>query len=94
MSDARGEMTIRREEKRLERNKAKAKAAEVNMTETIAAILKDPRNKKTLARDAMDSTNDQGRRAKIFDKAGAGAYDDDHEIITGSRSSLKRPRRS
>ena len=83
MSDARGESLIRREEAKLERAKAKAKAYEKNMQETIAALLKKENVKKALAKDAMAATRDPSRRDAIFDKAGEGMYNEDREVITG-----------
>lgn len=81
--DARGEMLIRREEAKLERAKAKLEAYEKNMTETIASLLKQERNKKAIARDAMEATRNPGRRDTMLDKANGGIYDDDGEVITG-----------
>lgn len=83
MSDSRGESLIRREEAKLERAKAKAEAYENNMRETIASLLKQENVKRALAKDAMAATRDPGRRDAIYDKAGAGTYDDDLEVITG-----------
>jgi hypothetical protein len=79
--EARGEMTIRREERKLERAKAKAEAYEKNMTDTIAAFLKDERNKKSIAQDAIHATKDSSRREEMT-KYTEG-YRNDDEIITG-----------
>jgi hypothetical protein len=76
-------MVIQREERKLERDKAKLKAYEQNMTETIAAFLKDARNKKNIAQDAMAATKDPSRRSEM-EKYANGSYDDDREMkITG-----------
>lgn len=82
--DSRGEMLIRREEKKFESAKARAKSYEKNMTETISAFLKDGRIKKSIARDAMEATRDTSRRDAIFEKAGQGLFNQDREIITGN----------
>lgn len=79
--DSRGEMVIRREERRLERDKAKLKSYEQNMTDTIAAFLKDERNKKNIAQDAMHATKDSSRRDEM-NKYVEGFRRDD-EKITG-----------
>jgi hypothetical protein len=81
--DTRGEMLIRREEAKLERAKAKLEAYEKTMTDTIASLLKQERNKKALARDAMEATRNPGRRDEMLDKADGGIYNDDGEIVTG-----------
>jgi hypothetical protein len=81
--EARAQITIQREERKLERKKAKAEASEENMKKTLAAMFKNEAQKKALARDAMAATKDNSRRDEIFDKAGAGAYDNDREVITG-----------
>ena len=81
--DSQNEMVIRREEAKLERAKARAKALEANMEETIADLLKKANVKKVLARDAMRATKDPSRREEIFDKAGGGLYKNDREVITG-----------
>lgn len=87
--DSRGEMVIRREERKLEQAKAKLEAYEKNMTDTIAAFLKDARNKKNLAQDAMSATKDPGRAAamKAASGGGSGFFDNKEgqevDIITG-----------
>ncbi len=77
-NDARGEMVIRREERKLERAKAKLKSYEQNMKDTIAAFLKDERNKKNIAQDAMSATKDSSRRDEMR-KYADGTYDADRE---------------
>ena len=81
--DAQGEMLIRREERKLERDRARAAALEENMKSTIAAFLKDASVRKSLAADAMAATKDPSRRDTIFEKAASGVYKDDLEVITG-----------
>lgn len=91
MSDERqGEMVIRREERKLDQAKAKLEAYEKNMTDTLAAFLKDARNKKNLAQDAMSATKDPSRRdaMKAAERSGGSGYFDNKEgeeldIITG-----------
>ena len=82
-SSMQGEMLIRREEAKLERLKARAKALEENMEETIAGLMKKDHVKRALYRDAMAASEDPGRRNRLFDKAGNGIYTDDGEVITG-----------
>jgi hypothetical protein len=79
--DTRGQMVIQREERRLERAKAKAEAYEKNMTDTIAAFLKDERNKKNIAQDAMHATKDSGRQDEM--KRYSDGFRNDDEVITG-----------
>ena len=79
--DSRGEMVIRREERKLERDKAKLKSYEQNMTDTIAAFLKDERNKKNIAQDAMHATKDPSRREEM--KTYTDGFKNDGEVITG-----------
>ena len=82
--DTRGRMLLEREERKLERAKAKLAATERHMTETIAALLRKENVKRALAKDAMEATRDRNRRDKMFDIAGSGAYNDDQDgIITG-----------
>ena len=81
--DSRGEMTIRREERRREQAIAKMESYKKNMTETIAAALKDPTSRKNIARDAMRANKDNGGIDRLIKKSGEGAYDNDGEIITG-----------
>ena len=81
--DRQGEMLIQRESRKLDRDRAKAESLEQNMQKTIASLLKDVSVKKTLAADAMAATKDTRRRDALFDKAQAGAYHDDLEVITG-----------
>lgn len=83
--DPRHEATIRREEARLERAKAKAEAYEKNMTKTLAELLKRDNVKRNLAKDAMAATRDDtGRMQDIYKRAGSGTYDNDREVITGN----------
>ena len=81
--DTRGRMLIEREERKLERARAKLDAYQKNMEETIANLLKKENVKKALARDAMAATRDPGRRDRIFEQAGEGLFTDDDEVVTG-----------
>ncbi len=87
--EARGNMIIQREERKLEKAKAKLEAYEKNMTDTIAAFLKDARNKKSIAQDAMSATKDPSRVAAMQAASGGGSGFFDNEegkeqdIITG-----------
>lgn len=81
--DVKGEMLIAREERKLERAKAKLEALAENMTKTIAAQLKQEAVKKALAKEAMDATKHPERRERILDIAGSGIYDSDREVVTG-----------
>jgi len=81
--NARHEAVVNRETQKHERQKAKAEAAEQNMTRTLAGLLKQENVKKALARDAMAATRDESRFQDIHKRAGAGTYDNDREVITG-----------
>jgi hypothetical protein len=81
--NARHEAVVKREEAKHERKKAKAEAAEQNMTRTLAGLLKQETVKKALAQDAMAATKDESRLKDIHKRAGAGTYDNDREVITG-----------
>lgn len=87
--DVKGEMLIRREERKLERAREKAEAYEKNMEKTIADLLKQESVKKALAKDAMEATRDQTRRTELFEKAGSGMFKKDDEIITGEFESTR-----
>ena len=88
--DRQHEMVIQREERKLERARAKADAYEETMTKTIAAYLKDANNRRNVAKDAMLATKDPSRREALFDKAGHGGFFDnkpdgigEDDVITG-----------
>lgn len=72
-----------REERKYEQALAKAEAYEEMMRKTIAAALKDPENKKSLARDGIRANQAQGGVNRLMKKSVVGAYDKDEEIITG-----------
>jgi hypothetical protein len=82
-TDPRDSMTMRREERKWETDKARAEAFQKTMEKTIAAALKDPASRKNIARDAMRANQDHGGIDRLIKKSGEGAYDDDGEIITG-----------
>ncbi len=90
MEDRQHEMVINREERKFEKAKAKAEAYEETMKKTIAAILRDERTSKNVARDAMKATKDPNRREIMSGKAGSGGYFDnkvdgigEEDVITG-----------
>ena len=67
--DARGQATLDREERKFERQKAKASSLEANMREQIAAFMADENTKKSIAKDAMAATKDPNRKATRVDSA-------------------------
>jgi hypothetical protein len=81
--DSRGRMMIERESAKLERSRARAQALEENMSKTISAHMKQVHVKKAIAQEAMDATENPGRRDEIFAKAGNGTYDNDRDVVTG-----------
>tara|TARA_R110000751_G_scaffold93078_1_gene181853 strand:- start:529 stop:825 length:297 start_codon:yes stop_codon:yes gene_type:complete len=83
--DARGQATLDREERKFERQKAKASSLEANMREQIAAFMADENTKKSIAKDAMAATKDPNRKATMDNTAQGrfGSGDDFDEIITG-----------
>jgi len=72
---------IAREEAKFERLKAKAEAAEENMKESIAALLKQTQVKKIIAADALETMQDEDRINKL--KRGNLWAGKDHEVPTG-----------
>mgnify|MGYP003625893426 CR=1 FL=1 len=84
--DQRGEATLRREERKHERSKAKASSLEANMREQIAAFMSDEGTKKAIAKDAMAATKDPSRKS-TNNNTSQGRFgnsgDDFDEIITG-----------
>lgn len=86
--DALGEMTLRREEARLERKKAKAEAYKENAAKTLSSLLKQDMVKKSIARDFMEATRNPERHNRrgnnnIFERAVQGSYKEDEELVTG-----------
>ena len=71
---------VDREERALDRQRARAKAAESSLQDSIANALKNPDFKKRTALEAREATRDPSRLAKMkeYDE---GIYKD--ELVTG-----------
>lgn len=75
-----------REERKHDKALARAEAYEETMRKTIAAVLRDPANKKSLARDGIRANQDERGMDRLMRKSQFGAYEkcnDEEEIITG-----------
>lgn len=83
--DTRGQATLDREERKLDRQKAKASSLEANMREQIAAFMSNETTKKSIAKDAMSATKDPSRKATMDNTSQGrfGSGDGIDEIITG-----------
>ena len=86
--DYQGRVVIDREYAKLERSRAKAKALENNMKETISNYLKQDSVKKAIAKDAMGATRDPSRANTIFEKASGGTFSNDEDLVTGHEPRL------
>lgn len=81
--DAKNQALMNRWERKLERERARAAASERNFKKTFADMLKDPNNKKTIARQAKEVIEGGESNNPLFRQAVEGITVNDGEVITG-----------
>jgi hypothetical protein len=74
--DPKGAATLRKEERKQERLKAKTRAFRDNMRKTLAEALKGTDQKAALARDMLDAKNHPERVQQMKDQTWGGTADD------------------